>query len=242
MDVIGFFPLGIFLLLGTLGWIGWPMVKIWRVLKGCQNNYHRRPEDGTVFRTKGSLTKDYDVVMVWNTLTIMIRRGLFRGSSEIRTQGQGKWKIAKDWFNNDPHRAVVGDWVSLTDSQGLPAEAALHLIARYPSLRSMLDDLELQKIELDSLRGRIERLEGNLDLAHYQRKQLIAALLAVLSRLEKDRSRFKSSFSKALRVFLTELDRDYIKQVDKGHLPDPDPILVQKWEENLDHRLQSVVS
>ncbi len=198
---------------------------------------------------------------------IEVSCGLFRKRSAIYGYTDHGWEIAKSWavvghwvsltdVRGLPVKAAlqtINRYSSLKlmvdDIENMRMELGL-LRGQNEAFRTRCaeQDQQIKELfgEIEDLntehQKKIQRLKADLELAHYQRKQLIAAISAILSRLEKDRSRFKSSFSRALRVFLTELVREHITQVDKEYLPDPDPLLIQKWEENLDHRLTSVVS
>lgn len=193
------------MLVGVFG--GKSRVEIfWRWLKGSQKNY--------ILKAYGKVEISEGKNIEWSVPTIEIRRGVFRGQSQICGMGDRvhHWLIARSWRDK---RGV--DWVQLDEHRGLPASEAVELVRRYPSLQAMLDELERTKTDLDVARGhneefrkhvgeldrRISELEEKLRDVDNQRRRFWGVIYAIRVELVVGRSH-RSKFSEALRKFLDD--------------------------------------
>ena len=165
------------------------MIQLWRWLKGSRENYHL--SHGLIEIDSHRLDRNDGESWVVPTIEIVRRpSGLFGGIFGTRWYPQ-TWRIQKVWSGVAPKSP--GDWVSLTDTQGLHVTDALRLVNTYPSLQAMLD--------------RIAEIENQLSQANEHRQELNIGIQAVLNFINSDRQKFRSPTNQRVRELLEEVRR-----------------------------------
>ena len=184
------------------------MIQLWRWLKGSRENYHL--SHGLIEIDSHRLDRNDGESWVVPTIEIVRRpSGLFGGIFGTRWYPQ-TWRIQKVWSGVAPKSP--GDWVSLTDTQGLHVTDALRLVNTYPSLQAMLD--------------RIAELEKNLKVANTRRVELRAMVRALLEVIQGDRQKYRSQAAQHIRVFLEEVEA----QATMMNEPNPSIDQIEFWK------------
>mgnify|MGYP001580633141 CR=1 FL=1 len=166
----------------------WEM-RLFRWLNGSRKNYHL--SHGLIEIDSHRLDRNDGESWVVPTIEIVRRpSGLFGGIFGTRWYPQ-TWRIQKVWSGVAPKSP--GDWVSLTDTQGLHVTDALRLVNTYPSLQAMLD--------------RIAEIENQLSQANEHRQELNIGIQAVLNFINSDRQKFRSPTNQRVRELLEEVRR-----------------------------------
>jgi len=140
---------------------------------------------------------------------IEISNGPFKSPSASRIRarrGPMMWLLTQAWkFDRNT------DWVRLEDTRGVSVERALRLINEFPSLEAVLDQLDELKRDLGSERSKREKLEerlADLDSNFKETDRLYlnlgAAVSAILTVINSDRSGSPSKFSRAVRKLLID--------------------------------------